>query len=92
MQVTIVADDGVVMVNGQGLPVDLSQLDADVHAVQWTGSAGWFEFKPDADGNRKLNEKFTDIARIQTFIDAWDYRLQNPPAPPEVPAPPVVKP
>lgn len=83
MQVTIVADDGVVIVNGQLLPVDLSQLDADVHAVQWTGSTGWIEFKPDADGNRKLNEKFTDIARIQTFIDAWDHRLQNPPQVPQ---------
>lgn len=82
MQVTIVADDGVVIVNGQALPVDLSQLDANIHAVQWTGSAGWIEFKPDADGNRQLNEKFTDLARFQQFVDAWDYRLQNPPSQP----------
>jgi hypothetical protein len=81
MQLTIIADDGVVIVNGKPLPVDLSQLDASIHAVQWTGATGWVEFKPDENGDRQLNAKFTDLAPYQQFVDAWDYRLQNPPAP-----------
>jgi hypothetical protein len=86
MQVTIIADDGIVIVNGRALPVDLSAL-AGIHAVQWTGSSGWIEFKADGNGNRDLNQTIDNFAVLQPYVDAWTNQLNNLPPPPTPPKP-----
>ena len=40
---TIVKDDKFVSIDGVGLNLDAVVLPANVHAIQWDGSAGWIE-------------------------------------------------
>lgn len=66
MRVTIVADDGLVGVDGVFRAVDLSTLDGNIHAVQWDGGAGHIEHK-----DRSPAQKITDFSAFRSFIDAW---------------------
>lgn len=46
MRLTIIADDAFVSVDDNGCDgVDLSALDASIHAVQWYGNYGEVEYK-----------------------------------------------
>ena len=79
MRVTIISDDGVVGVDGEFRQVDLSALDANIHAVQWDGAIGHIEFK-----DRSPNEAIDDFVSFQSFVTAW-----NAAAPPPLPPPPL---
>lgn len=74
MRVTIVADDGKVGVDGVFRSVDLSTLDANIHAVQWDGTSGHIEFK-----DRSPEQRIADISPFQSFIDAWTAAAPPPP-------------
>ena len=74
MRVTIIADDGLVGVDGVFRSVDLSTLDGNIHAVQWDGASGHVEHK---DRSRSL--KLADISAFQSFIDAWTAAAPPPP-------------
>ena len=73
-KVTIIADDGVVGVDGVFRSVDLTALDPDIHAVQWDGAAGEIEYR---DG--RPSEAMNDLASFQSFVDLWT--AAAPPAP-----------
>jgi len=72
MRVAIIADDSHVYVEGHALVVDLTGLDDEIHAVQWYGTVGDIEYKHDhiAD-TKKQNERITDFAPYQVFVDRW---------------------
>ena len=78
MRVTIVADDDMVLVDGKPQTVDCKPLVAEgKHAVQWYGAFGEVEFRSEIDAGkrevtRKANEKITDIAPYQSYVDAWN--------------------
>jgi hypothetical protein len=78
MRVTIVADDDTVLVDGKPQAVDCKQLVTEgKHAVQWYGAFGEVEFRSELNAEkrevtRKANEKITDIAPYQSYIDAWN--------------------
>ena len=74
MRVTIIADDGKVGVDGVFRGVDLSTLDANIHAVQWDGVVGHIEFK-----DRRPEQRIADISAFQSFIDAWTAAAPPPP-------------
>ena len=74
MRVTIIADDGKVGVDGVFRRVDLSTLDANIHAVQWDGAEGHVEYK---DHSPEL--VLTSISPYQSFIDAWTAAAPPPP-------------
>lgn len=74
MNLTIIADDGVVAVDGEFRTVDLSTLDANIHAIQWNGTTGHIEYKDNSP-----NLDITDVTAYQSFIDAWT--AAAPPAP-----------
>ena len=74
MRVTIIADDGKVGVDGVFRAVDLSTLDANIHAVQWDGAKGHIEFK-----DRRPEQQIADISAFQSFIDAWTAAAPPPP-------------
>ena len=65
-KITIIADDGVVGVDGVFRSVDLTGLDPDIHAVQWDGAAGEIEYR---DG--RPPEVMNDLASFQSFVDLW---------------------
>lgn len=71
-KVTIVPDDGKVIIDGEARIVDLSDMPADVHAVQWQGNEGEIEYRPGADGSRKPNAGMSDFAPFQKYIGRWN--------------------
>jgi len=62
--VTIIKDDKWVKVDGVGLNLDTVDLPANVHAVQWDGSAGWIEYN---DGTH--NKAISSISDYSTITD-----------------------
>ena len=63
MNITIVKEDKVVMVDGEGMNFDF-ELPANVWAIQWNGLAGEIEFN---DGTP--NEAITDFTAYQSLVD-----------------------
>ena len=63
MQISIVKEDKVVMIDGEGINFDFT-LPANVWAIQWNGSKGEIEFN---DGTP--NEAITDFTAYQSLID-----------------------
>jgi hypothetical protein len=74
MKLTIIPSDNMVHIDGTALPVDCAAVadsqapGAEVHAVQWNGTAGWIEYGGD---DRPPNRTITDIAQFQSVVDAW---------------------
>jgi len=72
MRVTIVPIDGVVNVDGKGFGgLNLSFMDASVHAVQWYETHGEIEVKDPVTGRMVANEVITSIDAFQPAIDVW---------------------
>ena len=61
---TIIKDDKWVSVDGYGCTLDSVSLAANVHAIQWDGSAGWIEYN---DGT--ANETIDSISAYSTITD-----------------------
>lgn len=62
IKVTIISQDGVVMIDGKSEKFDLG-LDPDIWAIQWDGSKGEIEFN-----NGKPSEKFTNYSKIKKLV------------------------
>lgn len=72
MRVTIIPIDGAVSVDGKGFGgLDLSFMDASVHAVQWYETHGEIEVKDPITGRMVANEVITSIDAFQPAIDVW---------------------
>ena len=72
MRVTIIPVDGSVSVDGKGFGgLDLSFMDASVHAVQWYETHGEIEVKNPVTGRMVANEVITSIDAFQPAIDVW---------------------
>jgi hypothetical protein len=72
MRLTIIPADGFVSVDGKGfLELDLSFVDASVHAVQWYETHGEVEVKDTITGRIIANEVITSIDAFQPAIDVW---------------------
>ena len=74
MRVTIINDMDRVNIDGEARTVDLSSLDANIHAVQWDGAKGHIEYK-----DRSPEGVLTDISSFQQYIDAWTATADAPP-------------
>lgn len=71
MRVTIIPEDGFVSVDGEGYSeLDLSFMDADIHALQWYDTDGEIE-RQDNRGRIVANEPITDLTPYQPALDAW---------------------
>lgn len=72
MRVTIIPVDGSVSVDGKGFGgLDLSFMDASVHAVQWYETHGEIEVKDPVTGRMVANEVITSIDAFQPAINLW---------------------
>jgi hypothetical protein len=76
MRVTIIRDDNVVLVNGEGYTVDCKDLPADFHALQWDGVGGEIEYSMIVcdhckTRSKKPNAMVTDLAPYQKYVDQW---------------------
>lgn len=67
---TLIADDRTVYVDGDPRVLDADAvIPENIHAIQWYGTWGEIEFKPDDRGNKPENERFFDPARFQEWFD-----------------------
>jgi len=72
MRLTIIPVDGYVSVDGKGFwGINLSFVDASVHAVQWYETHGEIERKDPITGRMVANEVITSIGSFQPVLDAW---------------------
>jgi hypothetical protein len=72
MRLTIIPVDGFVGIDGKGFGgLNLSFMDASVHAVQWYETHGEVEVKDPATGRMTTNEVITSIEVYQPAIDVW---------------------
>ena len=72
MRVTIIPIDGYVSVDGKRFGgLNLSFVDASVHAVQWYETHGEIERKDPITGRMVANEVITSIDAFQPALDAW---------------------
>jgi hypothetical protein len=70
MRVTIIPVDGFVSVDGEALSgLDLSSIDASIHAVQWYGETGEVEIKDVATGKIKENREITSFSEYEFVIE-----------------------
>ncbi len=66
MNITIVADDKVVMIDGEGLNFDF-ELDSSIWAIQWDGTKGEVEYKDNTP-----NLELTDFTEYQYLVDDFN--------------------
>ena len=72
MRLTIVPIEGSVSIDGIGFGgLDLSFMDASVHAVQWYETHGEIEVKDPVTGRMVANEVITSFDAFQPAIDIW---------------------
>lgn len=65
MKITLIRNDGVVLVDGRAFHVDLSDLPANIHAVQWDGAKGHIEYINQA------NKSIASPAAFQPWVARW---------------------
>ena len=81
MRAAIIVSDNIVVVDGQPMKSDCSELAAQqISAVQWYGSEGEIEYA----GHIQPNEKITDFSPYQIYVDNAEPLV--PPEPTIVPA------
>ena len=72
-RVSVIFADRSIAVDGVGLVIDDSLWNFDephLHALQWSGREGWVELVQDQDRPWRANERITDAAMVQPFLDA----------------------
>lgn len=73
MRLIIVPSDGSVSIDGIGFGgLDLSFMDASVHAVQWYETHGEIEVKDPVTGRMVANETITSIDAFAPAIVLWE--------------------
>jgi hypothetical protein len=81
MQVTINRVDGLVIIDGKPLTVDLSRMDKAIAVVQWDGvkARGWIEYVNDrfAAGDFRANTPIDTIADFSFAIDAYRAKAER---------------
>jgi len=75
MRVTVVPDDNLISVNGEGLVFPFPH-EPDMHALQWAGTAGHIEYKPQngvMPANRPLGEEdFASVVQQYVTLHAQE--------------------
>ena len=76
MRLTIIANDKCIGLEGVFYgDLDLSSLDASIHAVQWYGAYGEIEFKSQFENGQIVkpqNQIIADVTPYQWAVDAWN--------------------
>lgn len=86
MRVTIVRDEGKVVVDGVSISgLDLSFMDETIHVVQWYNNRGEVELYSGVDGIRPVNQVITELGAFQPALDAWQLAYDTATAPPPEP-------
>lgn len=86
MQVTVIAPDKLVLVDGNALELPDFEFDETLHAIQFDGQQGHIEFET-SDGG--ISTAPVSALEIQPYVEAWqaekarlDQEAANAPTPP----------
>jgi hypothetical protein len=77
-RITVVKGDGLIIVDKEGYSgIDLSFLDANIHAIQWYDTYGEIERKDER--NRHLpNEEITSLGAFEApLLAAWQAKKEE---------------
>ena len=85
MRISVVKPDNIVVVDGVARQVDLSDQDPALHAIQWDGANGEYEYKNSTGPIQRV----ADFSELQLFLDRWIVAAPPPPPPPSPPQPPT---
>lgn len=78
MRVTIIPSDGFVSIDGYGFSgLDLSGIDASVHAVQWYDTHGEIEVKDPVTKKMVANTEITSLEQFQAAINVWNAKKEK---------------
>lgn len=75
MRLTIIPSDNIVYLDNVSYsPLEWEGTPPNIHALQWFDSNdGWIEFSEDRFGNKKPNEKITELPEwASNAVQAWD--------------------
>ena len=71
-RMTIIPVDGFCSVEGHGYTgIDMTDVPADVHAIQWYGTHGEVEIKDPATEKLVRNEFITDLSAYQSVLASY---------------------
>lgn len=83
MKVTIIQDDGIVGIDGEFRPVDLSDLDERIHAIQYNSVSGVGHIEFDADLDPRLPNQPLGKAKFDKlfgrYVKRWRAAGEPPP-------------
>jgi hypothetical protein len=86
MRVTIVRDEGKVVVDGTAIEgLDLSFMDPTIHVVQWYEDRGEIELRAPVGGVQPVNVVIDSLDTFQPAVDAWQVAHTIATAPPPEP-------
>jgi hypothetical protein len=74
-RLVIIREDGFMSINDRGLVIDLSDMPADLHAVQWSGGTGHIERAG------LMNQPIESLGDFVTWIERWIARAAELDAP-----------
>lgn len=69
MQVTVIAPDKLVLVNGEALKLNKFDFDECLHAIQFNGQGGHIEFQTEDGG---VSTAPVSAFEVQPYVDAWN--------------------
>lgn len=74
MKLTIIPSDGAIYKDGISYSeLDLSDAPSNVHALQWSGDAGFIEFKTESEFRKPANENIDQLPEWAiAAIGKWD--------------------
>lgn len=87
MRMTIVVDDNLVIIDGEGRHVDCSALaEAGQHALQWYGTWGEVEYRTTMNHEKRVferlpNEIIDSLGPYEVYINQWNAVVPEPPPP-----------
>jgi hypothetical protein len=89
-RVSIIREDGMVVIDSRGHKVDLSDMPPRIHAVQWDGARGHIEYVNGPGLEYMPQEPIADLAAFAAIRDRWqaaeDAAQPIPPTPEEIAA------
>ena len=83
MKISVIKPDNIVVVDGVARGVDLSDQDAALHAIQWDGTKGEYEYTNSTGPIQRV----LNFSELQPFLTRWTAAAPQPPPPPPPPPP-----
>lgn len=72
MRLTVITLDDIIVIDGVGKKVNLSNIDQSYHAIQWYDTYGEIEIKDPITQKMVENRVIDSIEFLEPFITLWE--------------------